>query len=89
MNQYNTNQTHKWVFKVFALSGASGFSYKFEIFTGISDNVCSPNEPDLGTSSSVAIRLAQHIPDTYNYKLYVYNWFNSIGLNICMYQRNR
>ena len=69
--------------------GASGFSYKFEIFTGISDNVYSPNEPDLGTSSNVAIRLAQHIPDTCNYKLYVYNWFNSIGLNICMYQRNR
>ena len=69
--------------------GASGFSYEFEIFTGISDNECSPNEPDLGTSSNVAIRLTQHIPDTCNYKLYVYNWFNSIGLNICMYQRNR
>lgn len=53
--------------------GASGFSYKFEIFTGISDNVCSPNEPDLGTSSNVAIRLAQRISDTCNYKLYVYS----------------
>ena len=87
-------KTHKLVFKVFftncgVWSGASGFSYKFEIFTGTSDNVYSPNEPDLGASSNIAIRLAQHIPDTCNYKLYVYNWFNSICLNICMHQRNR
>ena len=73
MNQYNTNQTHKWVFKVFVLSGASGFSYKFEIFTGISDNVYSPNEPDMRASSNVAVRLARHIPDTCNYKLHVDN----------------
>ena len=67
------------------LSGASGFSYTFEIFTGTSDNVHPPNEPDLGASSNVAVRLAQHIPDTCNYKFYVDNCFNSIGLNICMY----
>ena len=53
--------------------GASGFSYKFEIFTGISDNVCSPNEPDVRASSNAAVRLARHIPDTCNYKFYVDN----------------
>ena len=53
--------------------GASGFSYKFEIFTGISDNVYSPNEPDMRASSNVAVRLARHIPDTCNYKLHVDN----------------
>ena len=89
MNQYNTNKTQKLVLKVFVLSSASGFSYKFEFFTGTSDNVYPPNEPDLGASRNKAIRLAQNIPDTCNYKLYVDNWFNSIGLNICMYQRNR
>ena len=53
MKQYNPREPRKWGLKVFILSGVSGFSYKFEIFTGESDNVCAPNKPDLGTISKL------------------------------------
>ena len=87
MKQYNPKKPHKWGFKVFVLSGVSGFSYKFEIFTDVSNNVCAPDEPDLGASSNVVVRLVQHLPEKCYYKLYVDNWFNSIGLNVYMYQK--
>ena len=48
MKQYNPKKPRKWAFKVFVLSGVSRCCYKFEIFTGTSDNVCAPDEPDLG-----------------------------------------
>ena len=61
------------------LSGVSGFSYNFELFSsGSTDNVVLPNEPDLGASSNVVVRLARVLPDNSNHKLYVDNWFNSI-----------
>ena len=33
LKQYNPKKPHKWGYKVFVLSGLSGFSYDFEIFT--------------------------------------------------------
>ena len=54
MKQYNPKEPHKWGLKVFVLSGVSGFSYKSDIFTGESDNVCAQNEPDLGASSKTS-----------------------------------
>ena len=89
MKQYNPKKPRKWAFKVFVLSGVSGCCYKFEIFTGTSDNVCAPDEPDLGASSNVVVRLVRHLPEKCNYKLYVDNWFNSLnGLNVYMYQKS-
>ncbi|XP_057308993.1 piggyBac transposable element-derived protein 3-like [Hydractinia symbiolongicarpus] len=87
IKQYNPKKPHKWGFKVFVLSGVSGFSYNFEVFTGGADNVCAQNEPDLGASSNVVVRLARVIPENCNYKLYVDNWFNSIPLNVYMYTK--
>ncbi|XP_057294618.1 piggyBac transposable element-derived protein 3-like [Hydractinia symbiolongicarpus] len=87
IKQYNPKKPHKWGFKVFVLSGVSGFSYNFEVFTGEADNVCAQNEPDLGASSKVVVRLARVIPENCNYKLYVDNWFNSIPLNVYMYTK--
>ena len=87
MKQYNPKNPHKCGFKVFALSGVSGLIYNFESFTAASDNVCGPNEPDVGASSNVVVRLARIIPDDSNYKLYLDNWFNSIPLNIYMYKK--
>ena len=70
LKQYNPKKPHKWEYKVFVLSRVSGFSYNFEIFTGKSDNMCAPDEPDIGASSNVA-RLARIIPNFCNYKLYI------------------
>ena len=71
-------------FKVFVLGDISGFSCKFEFLTGATDHVCVTNEPDFGASSNIVIRPAGHIPEKGNYKIYVNNQFNSIGLNIYM-----
>ena len=86
IKQYNPKKPHKWGFKVFVLSGVSGFSYNFEVYCGGGDNICLENEPDLGVSSNV-MRLARILPDDVNHKLYVDNWFNSIGLNVYMFKR--
>ena len=87
LKQYNPKKPHKWGYKVFVLSGVSGFSYKYEIFTGKSDNICAPDGPDMSASSNVVVRLARIIPNFYNYKLYIDNWFNNIPLQIFMYER--
>ncbi|XP_065662681.1 piggyBac transposable element-derived protein 1-like [Hydra vulgaris] len=87
IKQYNPKKPHKWGFIVFVLSGVSGFSYNFEVYCGGSDNICFENEPDLGASSNVVMRLARILPDDTNHKLYVDNWFNSIGLNVYMFKR--
>jgi hypothetical protein len=35
---YMPNKPHKWGYKLFVLSGASGFAYNFELFTGQENN---------------------------------------------------
>ena len=78
LKQYNPKKPHKWGHKVFVLSGVSGFSYNF---TGKSENICAPDQPDMGASSNVVVLLARIIPNFCNYKLYIDNWFNSIPLH--------
>lgn len=34
MKQYNPMKPHKWGFKIFVLSGVSGYAYDFEIYSG-------------------------------------------------------
>ena len=87
LKQYNPKKPHKWGYKGFALSGVSGFSYNFEIFTGKSDNICAQDEPDMGACSNVVVRFARIIPNFWNYKLHIDNWFNSVPLQIFMYER--
>lgn len=62
INKYNPKKTHRWGYKVFMLSGVSGFCYDFEVFAGASGNVCEVDEPDLDASSNVVVQLARTIP---------------------------
>ena len=55
LKQCNPKKRHKWGYKVFVLSGVSGFSYNSEISTGKSDNICAPGEPDIGARSNVVV----------------------------------
>ncbi|XP_033213730.1 uncharacterized protein LOC117170801 [Belonocnema kinseyi] len=80
LKQYNPKKPHNWGYKVLVLSGVSGISYEFEIFTGASYNNILPNEPDLGLSSNVVMRLSRSIPRGQNYVLCFDNWFSSPGL---------
>ncbi|KAJ8970543.1 hypothetical protein NQ314_001183 [Rhamnusium bicolor] len=78
LKQYNPKKPHKWGYKVFILSGISGFSYDFDFYVGIIDP--EPDYPDLGASSNVVVKLAKTIPQYLNHKLFFDNWFSSIRM---------
>lgn len=79
LKRYNPKKPHKWGYKIYVLSGVSGFAYKIEPETG-SENVILPNESDLGASSNVVVRLSREIPHNENYRLYFDNYFTSLPL---------
>ncbi|XP_050552391.1 piggyBac transposable element-derived protein 4-like [Spodoptera frugiperda] len=79
LKRYNPNKPHKWGYKVYVLSGVTGFAYKTEIETG-KENVVLDGEPDLGASSNVVMRLARMIPRHQNFRLYFDNYFTSLRL---------
>lgn len=78
LKQYNPKKPHKWGYKVFVLSGVSGFSYDFDIYVGA--NEVSTSATNLGTSSNVVVKLAETIHRNQNYKLFFDNWFTSLPL---------
>ncbi|CAG9567549.1 unnamed protein product [Danaus chrysippus] len=79
LKRYNPKKPHKWGYKIFVLSGVSGFAYKIEPETR-AENVVLPDEPDLGASSNVVVRMARGIPRHQNYQLYFDNYFTSLAL---------
>lgn len=82
MKQYMPMKPHKWGFKFFVMSGVSGFAYKLEIYTGQEKLDVPDNEPDLGVTSNVVLRLAKIIPRQQNYKLYHDNYYTSLPLMV-------
>lgn len=79
LKRYNPNKPHKWGYKVFVLSGKSGFAYNTEVETG-KENKVLQGEPDLGASSNVVVRLARIIPRHQKFKIYFDNYFTSLRL---------
>ena len=71
---------HKWGYKIFVLSGVSGFSYDFDFYCG--PTILQGEQPDLGASSNVVVKLSETIPKNLNYKLFFDNWFTSVPLQI-------
>lgn len=82
LKQYNPNKPHKWGFKVFVLSGISGFSYDFEVFAGAQTNIMPDDLPSLSASSNMVVKMAASIPRNHNYKIFFDNWFTSLNLLI-------
>ncbi|XP_050527792.1 piggyBac transposable element-derived protein 3-like [Daktulosphaira vitifoliae] len=82
LKQYNPKKPHKWGYKVFVLSGLSGFSYDFEIFAGAQTNIMPDNLPSFSVSSNMVVKMAASIPRNCNYKIFFDNWFTSIDLLI-------
>jgi hypothetical protein len=87
IKQYNPRKPHKWGYKVFVLSGVSGFAYDFECYTGKQDNTMLDGEKDCGASGNVVIRLARSIPSNVRHKLYFDNYFNCPELQIVLAHR--
>ncbi|XP_023217348.1 piggyBac transposable element-derived protein 2-like [Centruroides sculpturatus] len=79
LKRYNSKKPHKWGYKIYVLSGVSGFAYKTEVETG-KENIVIQGEPDLGASSNVVMRLSRMIPRHQNFRLYFDNYFTSLRL---------
>lgn len=79
LKRYNPQKPHKWGYKIYVLSGVSGFAYKIEPETG-AENLVHNNEPNLGASSNVVKRMSRIIPRYQNYRLYFDNYFTSLPL---------
>lgn len=80
IRQYNAKKPHKWGYLNYVLSGASGFSYDFDIFTGKHSSNIPENCPDLGATGNVVTRLLDSVPKHLNHKLFIDNWYTSLKL---------
>ena len=82
MKQYMPLKPHKWGYKLYVLSGVTGYAYQFEIYSGQenSEKYRFPNEPDLGASANNVIRLCRSIPKNCNYIVYFDNYYTGIPL---------
>ena len=87
LKQYLPKKPHKWGYKIFVLSGNSGFAYDMEVYTGKQDNVLLEGEKDCGASGNVVIRLTRAVPSNVGHKLYFDNYFCSPELQISLAQR--
>lgn len=85
--QYMPNKPHKWGMKLFVLCDTSGFSYRFEVYHGASDNIVSINCPDLGATANVVIRLCQSVSDFKNHIIYFDNFYTTLPLLVYLRAR--
>jgi hypothetical protein len=58
LKQYNPRKPHRWGYKIWVLSGVSGFAYDFEVYSGETHEI-EQGEADLGPSSNVVVRLCR------------------------------
>lgn len=72
---------HPLKLKNFALSGSSGFTYDFELYTdALVPETVDDDLPNFGFSSNVVLRLAKTIPENLNYSLFFDSRFTSLPL---------
>ena len=99
LKQYNPKKPKKWGYKAQALCGSSGFLYNLEIYCGKHSEPCRADEPDLGASSNVVVRMLRYTPRNIDPKVFFDNWFASIPLlvylknqgiaSVCTVRRDR
>lgn len=80
LKTYNPKKPHKWGYKMYVLSGVSGFSCNFELCGSKIDMDKMPGEPELGAASNIIVRLCRPIPRNVHHKLYFDNYFSSLHL---------
>lgn len=79
LKQYLPDKPHKWGYKLFVMSGVSGFAHKFEVYSG-QENIVADDEPDLGASANVVVRLSRSVPSNENYRIFFDNYYTSLPL---------
>lgn len=79
LRQYIPSKPHKYGYKLYVLCGVSGYAYNFEIYTG-QEEAMLPDEPLLGATGNVVIRLTRSIPRSLGHKLFFDNYYTSVPL---------
>lgn len=89
MKVYMKDKPHKWGYKLYVLCGDMGFAYKIEIYSGQENDprFRKPEEPDLGASGNVVVRLSREIPRNVNHKLYFDRYYTSLPLATYLYKQ--
>ncbi|CAK1547958.1 unnamed protein product [Leptosia nina] len=77
LKQYLPNKPHKWGYKLFILCYLMGYAYIFEVYSGQEEK---KDEPDLGITNNVVIRLARAIPRMNNHIVFFDNFYTSLPL---------
>ena len=78
LKQYIPSKPHKYGYKVFVLCSNKGLIHDFELYTG---KINLPaDEPDLGASSNIVVRLAKVVSTQKIHLLFFDNWFTSLPL---------
>ncbi|CAH2102653.1 unnamed protein product [Euphydryas editha] len=87
LKQYLPNKPHKWGYKLFVLCSLMGYAYRFEVYSGQEDkrsrlSSCPEyvDEPDLGVTNNVVLRLARIIPRMRNHIVFFDNFYTSLPL---------
>lgn len=86
LKQYLPMKPNKWGFKLFVLCDTKGLAYNFEIYTGAEDLYTQrkDDEPDLGASGNVVVRLTRVINKFMNYSFFCDNYYISLPLLVHM-----
>ncbi|XP_054259612.1 piggyBac transposable element-derived protein 2-like [Macrosteles quadrilineatus] len=89
LRQYLPKKPHKWGYKIYVLSGVSGFAYDFEIYTGQGNDetLRLPGEPDLGSCANVVVRLTRCVSPQ-NHQIYFDNFYTSLPLIVHLAKKN-
>ena len=87
MKMYLKDKPHKWGYKLFVLCGDMGFAHKFEIYSGQENDpkFRVDEEPDIGASANVVVRLSREVPRHQNYKLYFDRYYTSLDLAVHLF----
>lgn len=80
LKQYLPNKPHKWGFKLYVLCSLQGFAHNFEVYAGQDLTNKPENEPDLGSTSNIVLRLARGIPRQVGHIVYFDNFYTSVPL---------
>lgn len=81
-SHYIPNKPHKLGNKLYFLYGQDKFVHKSEVYPGNENKFINhlPNEPDLGYSGNVVVRLHKEISHNKNFKRHSNNFYSSIIL---------
>ncbi|XP_036345682.1 piggyBac transposable element-derived protein 3-like [Rhagoletis pomonella] len=79
MKQYLPNKPKKWGFKFFVLCDTTGYAYKYDLYTGLSEKPLE-GEPDLQPSANIVVGLMREVRRFQNHIVYFDNYYTTLPL---------